>query len=522
MNLVFFTQNKILELFYQLYLRVDSKEKVEKAGFYVAGAEFYEKFLEKHPDFEKKFFVVKEWEIYRDAMDHDADLKRLAGYEREIGDPTLWTPIVTDRRLWYGAGMNLRQDYRPRFDRRMQLSLLDVAIPRIEKMFDEVRPTAVCSIYTATFGDCIGQLFARKRGLKGLDLRMTRQKNYVMFCDGTVEPDPHITRIFNKFCKEGIPAEIRKMTEEYLDAFAKKKQIYEGNPLAGLVKEKEKQKSRKKIKLGKLVSKPFSMIAKYFKRKRPPYCYDYQDLGAFKPLLYRQYLNPWHAKKIKNRLKNDFVSLKDAEKMNFILYPMHMEPEIVLAQFARPFLNQIEVVRNICLSMPVGMTLMIKEHPRMVGRRNWGYYQKLLDIPGVKIADFSTSSEELLKLCRLVIIIRGTIGLEAGVARKPVITLGKSLYDLMDESMFRQCRNLYDLPFAIRDMLGEGYRYNYESLLSYAAAVFAGSAPANLISDLLGKGGRFKEDKSGDALPYEQHPHFDVLAEYLYKRITED
>ncbi|MEM4248360.1 MAG: hypothetical protein QXH80_03755, partial [Candidatus Nanoarchaeia archaeon] len=420
MNLIFFAQGRTLEIFYQLLLRIEKQTQIGKIGFYVAGIDFYESFLKKYPGFENKYFILKEWDIYRDALSHGPNLDKITEYERRIGNPTLWTPIVTDRRLWYGSKMNYRQDYKPRFSKKMQLALLDIAIPRIESLFDEVMPDAICTIYTATFGDCLGQMIAKNRGIKGLDLRLTRQKNYVMFCDGVKEPDPYISKIYHKFLKEGVPPEIKKLSEEYLDAFSKKKQIYEGNPLAGLVK----QKNKTSIPIKKIFTKPFEMIAKYFKYKTPPYCFDFHDLGTFKPVLYRQFLNPLHANIIKRRLKKELLALNEIKELDFILYPLHMEPEIVLAQFARPFLNQIEVIRNICLSMPVGMTLLVKEHPRMLGRRSWGYYKKLLEIPGVKIADFSISSEDLLKFCKLVVIIRGTIGLEAAIAKKPVITLG--------------------------------------------------------------------------------------------------
>ena len=45
---------------------------------------------------------------------------------------------------------------------------------------------------------------------------------------------------------------------------------------------------------------------------------------------------------------------------------------------SRSYLNQIEVVRNIAQSLPVGWQVLIKEHPASMGRRPVSYYQKLL------------------------------------------------------------------------------------------------------------------------------------------------
>jgi len=82
--------------------------------------------------------------------------------------------------------------------------------------------------------------------------------------------------------------------------------------------------------------------------------------------------------------------------------------------------------------------------------------------------------------------------------------------------MFRFCNSLYDLPFEIQYLLAN-YKYNHEALLSYLAAVIEGSVPVNLISDLLGKKGRYSTEILESS--YEEHPHFDLLTDYMLKRI---
>ena len=70
MNILFFTQTKSLDVFYQLHLRLKKKMKIGRVGFYVSGAAFYENFLASKQDFEKEFVVLKEWEIYRRYLQH--------------------------------------------------------------------------------------------------------------------------------------------------------------------------------------------------------------------------------------------------------------------------------------------------------------------------------------------------------------------------------------------------------------------------------------------------------------------
>lgn len=522
MNIIFFSQSKSLDVFYQLYLRLKEKIKIEKTGFYIANLLFYEQFLASHIDFEKRFVVLKEWDLYQEAYGHKANLERIKQFEDEIGDPTLWGPIVTDRRLYMGNRATFYQDYSPRFSHKEQLAIIDVTLQKIDAMFKKVKPDLVCTIYTATFGDTLGHMFAQARGIRSLDLRLARLKNYVMFVDGVKEPPPHIVDIFQQF-QENLPENLRKEAEEYLTTVINKSAMYEG-----VVPATEKQKSSRNTseKLKRLLSpkifwKAVNLIERYRKSKKVPYRYDFQNPDLLTSFLYNKLLNPLNLNRIKSKFKNNYVNKNDLKKTNYILYPLHTEPELVLSQFARPFLNQIEVIRNISLSMPIGMTLLVKEHPMMLGRRSPNYYKKLLEISNVKLVDFDLSSETALENARLVVIIRGAIGLEAVIKKKPVVSLGKSLFDILPQCMFRSCRNLYELPHAISDMLNN-YHYDHYSLIMYLASVMKGSAQVNLVSHLLGKSGRFRAEIGDKVPPFEQHPHLDDLADYLLERIRNE
>ncbi len=77
MNILFFCQGKGLEVFYQLYLRINRRIDLSNIGFYVANIRHYDGFLKKYPEFENEFKVVKEWEIYELAVSHTPDYQRI-------------------------------------------------------------------------------------------------------------------------------------------------------------------------------------------------------------------------------------------------------------------------------------------------------------------------------------------------------------------------------------------------------------------------------------------------------------
>ncbi len=515
MNILFVTQSKSLDVFYQIYKRLKGRLDIKKAGFYVANCRHFFDFTSKNPGFPDESSLLKEWEIYQEAQSCTPDLAWIAQIEKEIGDPTLWTPIITDRRLYLGSRATFHQDYKPAFSHERQLAVLDVALRKFKKLFDDVKPDAVCTIYTATFGDCIAHLIAKSRGIKSLDLRLARLKNYVMFVDGITEPPPHIAAIHGSM-DGGVPRELAEKAEEYIKSVIDKNAMYEGVVPA---KEKAGRKTGG-VSVFSVFPKAVKIMSRYLESGRAPFKYDYQNPDPIKSLLYRKIFNPLTVRRIKGEFAGRFVRAGDVAALDYILYPLHTEPELVLAQFARPFLNQVEVIRNISLSMPVGMKLLVKEHPMMVGRRPVSYYRKILDIPNVRLVDLDLPSESVLKNAKMCVVIRGAIGLEAVIKRIPVVSLGKTMFDLLPDCMFRKCRNLYSLPDDISGML-RNYKYDHTEMVRYLASVIKGSVPVNLISDLMGKPGRFREAGDTDKVPYEEHPHFDVLAEYLHDRLTD-
>ena len=124
------------------------------------------------------------------------DLGRLREYEAELGDPTLWGPIIGDRRISLGRLCTLRQDYTPRFSHEQMLGIIEEGLVTLERLFDELQPDAVFSFVCVTFAEYLAYLFARARGIRYLSLRSTRVENFVTFAPTVFEPsEPLIARV---------------------------------------------------------------------------------------------------------------------------------------------------------------------------------------------------------------------------------------------------------------------------------------------------------------------------------------
>ena len=88
----------------------------------------------------------------------------------------------------------------------------------------------------------------------------------------------------------------------------------------------------------------------------------------------------------------------------FFYFPLHVEPEISTNLWAPFFTNQLEVIRNIAISLPGNYTLIVKEHPRQHFLTRDKYFFKRLKMHkqiSYLISD-TISTKELIKKSKFV------------------------------------------------------------------------------------------------------------------------
>ena len=115
--------------------------------------------------------------------------------------------------------------------------------------------------------------------------------------------------------------------------------------------------------------------------------------------------------------------------------------------------NQIEIIKHISKSLPIGYRLCVKEHPFQVTRewRKTSFYNEILSIPNVQLLHSSIKTEDIMKKCSLVITINGAAGLEAAMHKKPSILFSDFSYSIIP-SVYR-LKSIDELPAAIKESL---------------------------------------------------------------------
>jgi hypothetical protein len=507
-NILFTAQSVGLDIFHRILLEISQRLEIDKVGFYVAQSMYYSRFLKKHPGLESDCKIVKEWQIVEEARKASADSDIIRAYEKEIGNPTLWEPLVCDRRVYLGRQCKVKQDYRPSFSHDMMLSILQVAMKKLEKLLDEVSPDVVLSLDPVTFGDYLLYLFCTSRNIPMLFLRTTKIRNYVEFNEGIFGCSPHIQKVFDQYESGSASDQWLEQAVEYLRQAQNEDIRYEGMILI------PSKRSKKKLKNNPLnaVAKAVKAETEYLVRHRRDHCIP----GILWPFIYRKFVSPLKAKTQHFRYSKHYIGQNRLDSIDFAFYPLQSEPEISSLVWGKSYMNHIETIRNVARSLPVGMKLVVKEHPRALGYRSGGYYGKILQIPNVLFAEPDQEVTHLIRKSKIVIAIATFVAFEAVVQRVPSVMLGGPRpFTILPDSMIRYVHSMNDLAAEIGDLM-ENYEYKESSLVNYIAATMKGSVPVDYFTVLLKKKERYG-DQGIDRFDEE----IEKLAKYAISRITE-
>ena len=132
-----------------------------------------------------------------------------------------------------------------------------------------------------------------------------------------------------------------------------------------------------------------------------------------------------------------------------VFYAMHFQPEASTLVNGIWYANQIALIENISKAIPLGYTLIVKEHPRGRGMRPLWQYQCISDLHNVIISD--AESKYLVRKAEMVVSISGSIGLEALALGKPVLMLGRPFHNYC--GLYYQIKDISNLPKLFYNLL---------------------------------------------------------------------
>ncbi len=137
----------------------------------------------------------------------------------------------------------------------------------------------------------------------------------------------------------------------------------------------------------------------------------------------------------------------------YVYFPLGVDEERNLLIAAPYYTNQLEVIRSIAKSLPIGYKLYVKENPAQKIRfwRNISEYKEILNIPNVRLFHPNFSTEQILEKCSLVITINGTSGFDAAFFEKPSIIFTDLGYSILPS--VSKLNSIQELPKLILESL---------------------------------------------------------------------
>jgi hypothetical protein len=126
----------------------------------------------------------------------------------------------------------------------------------------------------------------------------------------------------------------------------------------------------------------------------------------------------------------------------FVYFPLHVTDDYKIKRVIPHCVDQGAIIDQLAEALPQGIDIVLKEHPMSVGMNPLTLLRRFRRKPNVYLVDPFTSSHELIRRARAIAVISSTVGLEALLHGRPVMTLGQPFYSgygvTVDVDSFRE------------------------------------------------------------------------------------
>ncbi len=121
-------------------------------------------------------------------------------------------------------------------------------------------------------------------------------------------------------------------------------------------------------------------------------------------------------------------------------------------------------------SLPAGVRLYVKDHVSTRGRWPLSFYRSIKDCFGVRLIDPDADVPSLIKHAEAVAVITGTMGWEAALFEKPVLTFGNVFFNVLPQVRYLGATPKTEWGNAIREAIGQ-HQPDLEALLCFVEAL---------------------------------------------------
>ena len=130
---------------------------------------------------------------------------------------------------------------------------------------------------------------------------------------------------------------------------------------------------------------------------------------------------------VRARAARPFYDELDPERP-FVYFPLHVTDDYKIKRIIPHTVDQASLVEQVADALPTGYDVVLKEHPMSVGRNSVALLRRLRARPNVHLVKPHVNTHDLIRRSAAVAVISSTVGLEALLHEKPVLTLGQPFY----------------------------------------------------------------------------------------------
>ena len=422
-------------------------------------------------------FVENQKEVnYEMIVDHDKIASRPKDYLqgevfsleeicKELGVDSIWPMVYTLRnhvksykdKYYYSFKQNVPDDE--------IVDYIMALFKCVKNVFEQFNPDIIIAPNFVALGQIMFSLYAKKKGKKMMAITDSKVKGVYISsfsCHDTESPFHNRVDALNNGTQE---TKNRGRAKIYIKEFREK---FKNPDYMDEIGAKNKRGLKQKIR--HLLS-PFYHIMMWYIKKPTNFLESTGITVDYRPprIILRDHY--CHDRFIKFTDKFNYCPFDKIKK--FVYFPLQFQPEETIDARAPFFSNQIETARQVAMSLPDDYTLVVREHPAMVGYRSPSYTEKIYRTANVKLIDYRISNEEVLKRADLVVSPNSTTIVEAAFLNKLAIQLGELGTTLKLPNVFKHT-DMTTLSARIKELLKINLHTDqYERRLeNYVAAVY--------------------------------------------------
>jgi hypothetical protein len=343
--------------------------------------------------------------------------------EDELGLDCAWDMVKVDRELVHVAEKGIYFRNAASYDRAGLERILSAAAMEALRLLDTARPDAVFLTELADVTKYAVAALAHKRGIPVLHFLPFRVGKWMALANSPFEHFHPVYERYRSVSPDGLPLSSDERTRRFSESL-----------LGG------RSASHEAGKLNAAGPGPM---------RKQALLEVYASLRRGQDLRVRETFKVWWRRW---RDKPDFQSPPGDD---FVYFPLHSEPETAIALNAPHISSQIELAAAVSRLLPRGLTLIVKDHPRMWGLRPKRDLQELADrCPNIRLAHPLDDSNRFTRAAKVVFVIAGTAGLEAQIMGVPVIAFGACHFQILPG--VQRCLSLSNLPSLVNQALEIG------------------------------------------------------------------